>query len=213
MAEILQPEKIELPPTTRGEIYQLHQLKPDLKQIRVLNIAPGEDEEPIACSLDVVSVETGAGYTALSYVWGAYSVERHTIICDGVRIEITTNCHSALWHLRKKLGRLQIWVDALCINQEDNNEKSLQLPLMGDIYSKASWVYVWLGEDTSKNKRAGKTMAYLATAGVLRFIDVLPDGTQAYRPYAAASDLFTSGFAHARHRYLVYLGYLLRKLG
>lgn len=168
------------------ERYQLHQLTPGLKQIRVLNIASGDDNEPITCSLNVVDIEMSATYTALSYVWGTYSVERDTITCDGIRIEVKNNCHSALWHLRNKLGRFQIWVDAVCINHENNDEKSLQIPLMGDIYSKALSVYIWLGEDTSEYKRGDKAMAYLSTAGVLRFIEVLPDGTKVYRPYAAA---------------------------
>jgi len=193
-----------MPPRDTQEVYQMHQLAPDSKQIRILNIKSTNDNEPIKCSLEVVNVETDTGFTALSYVWGTYAIQPDTIICDDIRFEVTSNCHSALWHLRKKLGSFRIWVDAICINQQDGDEKSQQIPLMGDIYSKSALVYVWLGEDTSEDKSAEKSMAYLSTAGVLSFIQQFPNGTKKYRPYAAAWTLFTSCFTPARHRYLVY---------
>ena len=43
-----------------------------------------------------------------------------------------------------------IWIDALCINQDDKEEKAIQVPLMGEIFSKAQSVFVWLGPDHDK---------------------------------------------------------------
>ncbi|KAH9204993.1 heterokaryon incompatibility, partial [Leptodontidium sp. 2 PMI_412] len=69
-----------------------------------------------------------------------------TIQCnDGTAIAITTNCRDALIALRKRYGRLTIWIDAICINQQDIEEKSKQIQLMEEIYSWSERVIVWLG--------------------------------------------------------------------
>ncbi|ORX96758.1 heterokaryon incompatibility protein-domain-containing protein [Clohesyomyces aquaticus] len=65
-----------------------------------------------------------------------------------------------LLHLRKKLGAFTIWVDAICINQDDADEKSHQIPLMGDIYSAAGTVYDWLRPGTLQVNHA---MEHVAT--------------------------------------------------
>jgi hypothetical protein len=67
------------------------------------------------------------------------------VYCDGKVIRVTPNCESALRHLRLKKKPRTLWIDALCINQSSNAEKSRQVPLMGDIYESASRVLIWLG--------------------------------------------------------------------
>jgi hypothetical protein len=59
--------------------------------------------------------------------------------------EATVNLHSALQHLRRETEELTLWVDAICINQSDNDEKSWQVQQMNDVYEKARLVTVWLG--------------------------------------------------------------------
>ncbi|KAK3208314.1 hypothetical protein GRF29_77g352807 [Pseudopithomyces chartarum] len=93
-------------------------------------------------------------FTALSYVWGV--PDPHTdyaVLCGGYRIPITPNCFAALSALSAKKSRsaeegLTIWVDAICINQSDEEEKMRQIPLMGEIYHRAAETYIWLGEET-----------------------------------------------------------------
>lgn len=82
---------------------------------------------------------------------------------------MSKNCLSALRHLRKKLRGFTIWVDAICINQsqENNTEKEQQIPLMGEMYSGAEVTYVWLGEG---NERSDKAMAYLGRAGFVKYL-------------------------------------------
>ncbi|KAF2679351.1 hypothetical protein K458DRAFT_422391 [Lentithecium fluviatile CBS 122367] len=121
---------------------------------------PGRAHE-IEGDLRVVNLADDQHFTALSYVWGTFAPEPH-YVCSGTRVKITENGHSALHHLRKKLGSFTIWVDNLCISQDDQTEKSHQIPLMRDIYSKAAEVFIWLGEGNTGTDRA---MSWLSTAG------------------------------------------------
>jgi len=71
-------------------------------------------------------------FSALSYVWGGPS-ETH-VLCNGIQINVTDNCYDALSSLWRLHGPLLIWVDAICINQSDEKEKSAQIGLMHDNY-------------------------------------------------------------------------------
>lgn len=101
--------------------YVYHPLPPASKCIRVLDIIPASapdayiDTVHIEGRLRVIDLAEQPAFTALSYVWGAYAPTPHQILCDGVRVAVTSNCHSALRHLRRKLGHFTIWVDAICI--------------------------------------------------------------------------------------------------
>ena len=85
-------------------------------------------------------------YEAISYVWGDPNNTRD-IECNGNTVQITTNLADALLQFRHPKRKRRLWVDALCINQADNNEKSLQVSRMGQIYKNAKRVLVWLGPD------------------------------------------------------------------
>ncbi|KAK4167756.1 heterokaryon incompatibility protein-domain-containing protein [Cladorrhinum sp. PSN259] len=81
---------------------------------------------------------------ALSYVWGDPTVTR-CISVDGQDFKVTTNLGDALLELRDRRRQRKLWVDAICINQQDAREKSSQIPLMSQIYRDATRVIVWLG--------------------------------------------------------------------
>ncbi|KAJ9503020.1 hypothetical protein H2202_001172 [Exophiala xenobiotica] len=68
-----------------------------------------------------------------------------TIICENVRMEVTSNLHAALKALRHSKETQTFWIDAVCINQGDDHEKGTQIPLMKHIYGKAERVILWLG--------------------------------------------------------------------
>lgn len=141
------------------------------KSIRILDVndcSSSEDGGPIQCGLRVIDLdsESQPQFAALSYVWGIETARSHSIICNSFAIAVTANCHSALQHLRKKLGKFTIWIDAICINQQDEEEKMKQIQFMGDIYSKAETVYTWLGESNVATNRA---MTYLGNARYLDF--------------------------------------------
>jgi hypothetical protein len=187
------------------ELWSLYQLcslppRPRSKCIRVLDILapspslPDPDNDPIQCNLRVIKFDAHP-FTALSYVWGAYNLPPDFITCNGVQIQVTNNCFSALKHLRKKLGTFTIWLDAVCINQDDQVEKSRQIPLMGDIYSRAHCVYVWLGEGSISTDRA---MAYMANAGFQAYYKETSKNL-VYRPWSAAFSLHAAKWSVSHH--------------
>jgi len=92
-------------------------------------------------------------YEALSYVWGDKESRRPISInnCGG---EATSNLHTALLHLRDPVFERVLWVDAICINQDDPDEKGRQVRSMANIYAKAGRVIVWLGEAAEGSDQA-----------------------------------------------------------
>src|SRR5437868_3974792 len=121
--------------------------------IRVLELYPGSFKDQIQCSLRIVSLETRPEYEALSYYWGDPKVTIG-ILCDGASVQVTKNLHTALQWLRKEDTTRILWVDALCINQNSNDEKNHQVGMMRRIYGCSVRTLVWLGEETEESKSA-----------------------------------------------------------
>ncbi|KAF2182882.1 HET-domain-containing protein, partial [Zopfia rhizophila CBS 207.26] len=128
-----------------------------LHSIRLLRLMPHEAKAaPIQCQLFNYSLRgkyeqpdlddhTGTHlYEALSYVWGD-SDKLQSISIDNHDFPVTVNLYAALSHLRDCTIERIIWVDAVCINQADWEERGRQVQLMAEIYSKANRVVVWLG--------------------------------------------------------------------
>ena len=97
--------------------------------------------------LETVALENEPRYTALSYVWGDPS-DRLPFVLDSHRLLITRNLALALQALQLDDEPFVLWIDALCINQNDLKEKSEQVLRMKEIYASASLVIVWLGAAT-----------------------------------------------------------------
>jgi hypothetical protein len=89
-------------------------------------------------------------YEALSYVWGT-AVYTHEITTREGVVRITPSLAQALRMMRRKLHYRNIWADAICINQKDLIERGQQVLRMGNIYSKAEGVLVWLGQPPAQN--------------------------------------------------------------
>lgn len=83
-------------------------------------------------------------YEALSYVWGLPTHD-HEVITPQGKLRITANLAEALQQIRRPHESRNIWIDAVCINQEDQTEREQQVRMMSVIYSKAVGVLVWLG--------------------------------------------------------------------
>ncbi|KAK4442311.1 HET-domain-containing protein [Podospora aff. communis PSN243] len=113
-------------------------------EIRVLDLLPGETNAPLHCKLQHASLSDKPQFEALSYVWGDATI-RSTITVDGHNVGITVNLEETLRALRYHDKTRTLWVDAICINQQDTAEKNVQVPLMGNIYHNAVRVVTWLG--------------------------------------------------------------------
>jgi hypothetical protein len=87
-------------------------------------------------------------YLALSYVWGDQT-HKKDVILNGSRFEVGPNLHDALSHLRNSFEvrsrKLKVWIDAICINQEDLGERATEVKKMDMIHSEALAVRGWLG--------------------------------------------------------------------
>jgi hypothetical protein len=100
--------------------------------IRLLYLQPTDHE--IVCTMYTVDLDSQPEYRALSYEWGS-STPTVTIQCNDSNFEVTTNLAAALHRLRKLDGPKIFWIDALCINQKDLEERNQQVAQMGRIYS------------------------------------------------------------------------------
>lgn len=114
------------------------------RQIRVLRFHSNDEGSGLRCSFETVEPGT-AEYAALSYTWGEDGLEK-TIICNGANMKITKNCHDALLAFQGHIGT-HLWVDALCIDQSNPQERAVQVSRMGDIYSCAQTVYGYPGNE------------------------------------------------------------------
>lgn len=112
------------------------------KWTRLLSLQTGTGDL-CGCLVDH-DLETYQEYQALSYVWGD-AKPADTLICEGRSIPLGQNLGLALRVLRNEA--CLVWVDQVCINQQDEIERSQQVSLMGTIYSRAQSVFIWLGED------------------------------------------------------------------
>ncbi|PIG80568.1 hypothetical protein AARAC_003269 [Aspergillus arachidicola] len=162
--------------------YEYFALPTGSSSIRVLLLQPStEDTASINCQLINYSLPTtGDGYLpyeALSYVWGSESTPR-CIFLDGTTLSITDNLYAALLHLRDHQLPRMLWVDAVCINQQDEQEKGYQIQLMPTIYGRASHVIVWLGEAADHSDRALEDIRLAAEDESFRYEPTRPRGNE-----------------------------------
>ena len=135
-------------------------------EIRLLEIT---SVEPVVCKLSIVSLLDEPEFSALSYTWGDASVTE-PIIVEGQSIAVTTSLIHALkavyfqWTegcCSDDNSGHRIWVDAVCINQPDIQEKNSQIPLMYEIYTSAQRTFCWVGLPTPELLGAFDVFAYL----------------------------------------------------
>ncbi|KAH7078494.1 heterokaryon incompatibility protein-domain-containing protein [Paraphoma chrysanthemicola] len=139
-------------------------LTPNEKRIRLINLLPrsarapltksqsesltdagvAEAELRVKCTISHVSLGRTLPYLALSYTWGDASKTGIILVGDAL-LKVGKNLEVALAHLTKDDEPLTLWIDALCIDQNDNVEKSEQVQQMHQIYSRAAAVITWLG--------------------------------------------------------------------
>ncbi|KAI1392829.1 heterokaryon incompatibility protein-domain-containing protein [Hypoxylon trugodes] len=146
--------------------------------IRLLTLFPDEDDAPLRCRLEVANLTENPAFVALSYVWGVTAQPPQVVLCNGHPFEVTENCWEALAQFRQDIRRsrntsaepssIALWIDAICINQKDEVEKTGQIMMMGEIYKKASSVCIWLGKADSETDEA---MDYLENCGFQDLLD------------------------------------------
>ncbi|RDW80345.1 hypothetical protein BP5796_05043 [Coleophoma crateriformis] len=121
-------------------------------EIRLVTIEPGEGGTPISCTMQTVRLTKESNYEALSYVWGDPK-SGGKITLNNKDFRVLGNLKIALRHLRGRQPRT-LWIDAICINQEDLDERASQVRLMKDIYQRAQNTVIWIGDETAESRRA-----------------------------------------------------------
>ncbi|KXT02330.1 hypothetical protein AC578_221 [Pseudocercospora eumusae] len=116
--------------------------------IRIVELEPGCGEQPLEANIHHRPLEpptSSEHYEAISYCWGHVDSPKQLTLRSGSNLAITASLHSALQSFRYPDRSRLLWADAICINQDDIEERSHQVAIMGEIYALAKRVLVWLG--------------------------------------------------------------------
>lgn len=156
---------------------------------RYIRLYPGTVDDPIECELITTRLggttkDPTPSYEAISYVWGS-SHRPNPITCNGKVLYITNNLKYTLHRVRLPDRPRSLWVDSICINQNDPSEKGHQVGCMGHIYSKATGVLIDLGPEATK-----------VTSAALSFVNSMPKASR------VPSLAFDVGGQDPRRKYL-----------
>lgn len=137
--------------------YRYQPLISQRNEIRLLRILPPRKFDGLNCGIECnlfhVSLDDSPDYDALSYAWGD-RLDLQSILLEGHPFNITANLYGALSRLQKFSMTRPIWIDAICIDQDNFQERSEQVIKMGDIFKQASKVITWLGDADSESELA-----------------------------------------------------------
>ena len=115
------------------------------QQIRLVKLLPGNDE-PLRIEL-TISTLTGLAFNALSYLWGNNAEGLYPIECEGMTIHIAPNLHRFL-HLLRQSGHVEpLWIDSICIDRNNFEEKAHTLSRMPMIYRTAQKTFCWIEDE------------------------------------------------------------------
>ena len=122
--------------------------------IRLIRLFPSKRDESIKCELSTHDLKVECpSYEALSYCWGNAN-EKVNITCNDACLQVTTNLAAALKSLRHPEWIRILWIDAICINQNNVEERTQQVSIMRDIYQHARQTVIWLGDAKSDSGSA-----------------------------------------------------------
>ena len=115
-------------------------------EVRILTIHPGHYSDTLSCKLQEYDIRQVPEYTAISYCW-TYDAELVNIcVDDNGTFKVPVHLRACLRRLRSATSAISVWIDAICINQNDQVEKSEQVGQMPKIYSGSLRTVIWLGE-------------------------------------------------------------------
>lgn len=172
-------------------------------EIRILSVLPAESfSDPIRISIkhtrlppscfgsqhrDLAESLVSSGladtekpeYYALSYVWGSHEdpeiIHVNAAPETADRISITHNLDVALRHIRRKQKSLLIWIDAICIDQGNLEERGLQVSFMDTIYLTARKVLIWLGPEERGSHKVLQRLAWMGERLIVHNGFVVPN--------------------------------------
>jgi hypothetical protein len=175
----------------------------DGDHIRLLRILSAS-KYGISVTLVTTALDSAPSYNALSYTWGnplshyiateetikSYTKENCSMMCNGRVLKIGKNLRDALiaWHNAVPTPKSEhLWADAVCINQEDLDEKAVQVRMMEQIFRKASKVVAWLGPEDETTTYVFELLSRLSSLPLGHISSVDPEDM--WRPEAHVGKL------------------------
>ncbi|KAJ4293272.1 hypothetical protein N0V90_008554 [Kalmusia sp. IMI 367209] len=136
-----------------AQVFSYQPLTPR-KAIKLLEILPMSDDTNDPIQVKGRQDRPDDTYRCLSYMWGDQA-ERFMILINTKTFYVGRNLYDFLHQAARRLDvSASLWMDAICINQTDIDEKSIQVQQMGDLYSKAEEAITWPGLGTESELRA-----------------------------------------------------------
>ena len=169
------------PEDSSGPIYKP---LPSSRHIRVLQVECTADEGKKQFLGNLVPVcidDPEIPYIAISYTWGDPAVFADIDFKYNRRLGITKSVYTVLDNMLQKGNRLRLWIDLVCINQENIDERNMQVGNMADVYRKAMHVVICLGESNLETEKAMDTIYPLHKAVRIAYDSLQSIGTVAYR--------------------------------
>lgn len=161
MAELLTNRKAFVPPPLANAE----------TQIRLLRFLPECNDDHLFLEQNTWDMDSLPKYNAISYAWGDPG-NPVAVKVNGSMLCVRQNCAYALWQAWLHFRKARIWIDSICINQSNNAEKSLQVAIMGDIYSKAEQVLICIGRSADDSdffmQNVCKLYEWLSSSNVLK---------------------------------------------
>jgi hypothetical protein len=185
-------------------MYTYGQLDRHRKEVRLLLLAPGSGNSILTCKLEHAFIDQRPPplYETISYVCGDPHA-KSVIKLHDTEIQVLASSEAALRRMRQPTTERVLWIDAICINQEDTDERSHQVGMMYAIYKNTSRNLIWLGEDDGHTSKAissiGKILDDIeaATQGPAELRDLLWDmnGLRQYSRTVLSFDFDDSSLA------------------
>lgn len=140
-------------------------MKIKTRQIRLISPLSGGEDSRIRCRRDSAVLSEAPIYEALLYEWGDHNYNKPdpAISINRRRFIVLPNLWLALKRLRDPSKERALWIDAICLNQDDEDEKAIQIGQMGRVYSQAVGVVIWLGLADPESDLALEFLHRLAT--------------------------------------------------
>lgn len=126
------------------------------KQFRLITLLAGQGNDPLRCLLHHgdLGADPPPQYETISYCWGDAN-KPETIIVNGIKLPVPASAASALRCMRLPDSGREVWLDAICINQSNIEERSQQVTMMGDLYRNGIRNLIYLGEEDVEQAMKG----------------------------------------------------------
>lgn len=134
----------------RSKAFSYRPLDARETEIRVLDVLPGRKGDPLRCEIQHIPLHASnrPQYETISYCWGDLEdLTTAPVVLNGKRLLVPTSSILALQRMRFPDRTRTLWIDALCINQYDKEERAQQVATMGEIYRYSKGNLIHLGED------------------------------------------------------------------